>query len=94
METSNHPGRAFASCPDHVVEWQLRGTPAASRHDSEGRNVRERIRALEAQALTHLRTAVTRPGALAAQRSLAVLDAEIARLRADLAWRRAEARTA
>lgn len=94
METSDYPDQALVRSREHVVEWQLIGAADAQQYDPEGRAIRERIRMLEAQAMALLRAAVTNPGAAAAQRSLAVLDAEIASLRADLAWRRAEARTA
>lgn len=87
MERSNHSDRDYISRDIHVVDWQLVGTFGAA----EVRDVRERIRGLETRAIALLRTAVTNPGTAEAQRSLAVLEGEIARLRADLAWRRAEA---
>jgi len=88
----NTPDRVLVSSAHHVVDWQLVGTAGATLHDTECRDVRERIRVLEARALTLLRTAVTSPGAAAAQRSLSAIEVEIASLRADLAWRRAEVR--
>lgn len=94
METASHADRYFALTGDHVVEWQLVGATDNRHFETEGRDVRERLLALEAQAMTLLRAAVTNPGAAAARRALAALDAEIASLRADIAWRRAEVRTA
>lgn len=94
METSSHPDRALVLSREHVVEWQLVGAADARQYEVEGRDVRERIRVLEAQAMMLLCAAVTNPGAVAARRSLAALEAEITSLRADFAWRRAEARTA
>ena len=67
-----------------MVDWQHIGTGSAA----ESRDVRERIRLLETRALALLRTAVTDPRAAEAQRSLAAFEAEIAMVRADLAWRR------
>jgi hypothetical protein len=91
METSGHPDQTFVLSRDYVVEWQLVEAGDARQHEAVGRDTRDRIRVLEAQAMTLLRMAVTNSGA--AWRSLSALDAEIAGLRADLAWRRAEART-
>ena len=87
MDTANHPGRGLNSNDHHVVDWQLVGTV-----DTERRDVRERIRVLETRAMSLLRAATTSPGAAAAQRSLTALEVEIARLRSDLAWCRAESR--
>jgi hypothetical protein len=89
METANQPGRAwtFSSNDSHVVDWQLLGTA-----DTQRREVHEHIKELESRAMRLLRAAMTNPGAAAAQRSLAALEAEIARLRSDLAWRKAETR--
>jgi hypothetical protein len=56
--------------------------------------VREQIKLLEARAMGLLRAAVTNPGAAAAQRSLVSLETQLARLRADLAWLRADTRHA
>ena len=89
MDTANRPGRGLNSNDHHVVDWQLVVTV-----DTERRDVAERIRVLEARALSLLRAATTSPGSAAAQRSLTALEAEITRLRSDLAWRRAEAHAA
>jgi len=89
MERSNHSDRDYSSSEIHVVDWQLVGPVGAA----DGRDVRERIRVLETRAIALLRSAVTNPGTAEAQRSLAALEGEIARLRADLAWGRAEAHT-
>ena len=78
----------------HVVDWQLTGSAGAGQCESSSQELRDRIKALEARAMSLLHPAITTPGAVAAQRSLAALEAEIARLRADLAWRRAEERAA
>jgi len=86
------PDRVLVASGHHVVDWQLVATAEAAGRHTECRDVRERIRVLEARALTLLRTAVTHPGAAAAQRSLSALEVEIASLRADLAWRRTEVR--
>jgi hypothetical protein len=94
METARHADRDFALSGDHVVEWQLVGATDSREYEAEGRDVRERLLALEAQAMTLLRAAVTNPGAAAARRSLAALDAEILSLRAEIAWRRAAVRAA
>jgi hypothetical protein len=78
----------------HVVDWQLTSDAGGGQYESSSQQLRERIKALEARAMSLLYPAVTIPGAVAAQRSLAALEAEIARLRADLAWLRAEERAA
>jgi len=93
-ETSSHPDRAFALERDHVVDGQLVRATDVRQCEADGRTVRERILALETQAMTLLRAGAANPDAVAARRSLAALDTELARLRADLAWHRAEARTA
>jgi hypothetical protein len=67
-----------------VVDWQLVADSDA-RHDTDARDLRERIRVLEAQAMTCLCAVVMNRGASAARRSLAALESEIARLRAELA---------
>ncbi|HEY4447835.1 MAG TPA: hypothetical protein VGN03_04470 [Steroidobacteraceae bacterium] len=78
----------------HVVDWQLARAAAAIQYDAESREVREQIKLLEARAMGLLRAAVTNPGAAAAQRSLVSLETQLARLRADLAWLRADTRHA
>jgi hypothetical protein len=87
MEISPH--YKLVTSGDHLVDWQLARTFDAAPHAADERNTRERIRSLEAHAMTLLRAAVGNATAAAAQRSLAALDAEIAILRADLASRRA-----
>ena len=74
-----------------MVDWQLvRTADTGADKRSEVRDLRERIKALEGRAMTLLRDVVAHPGAYAGRRALAALDAEIAALRADLAWRRSE----
>ena len=81
----------LVSSDHHVVDWQLVRTTDNPQHDGNIRDVRERIRVLEAQAITLSRlVGRTNPGFSAARESLAVLDRQIASLRADLAWGRAE----
>jgi hypothetical protein len=86
METSER----FVSSHHHVVDWQLVRTTDNHQHDSDVRDVRERIRMLEAQAITLSRLLLSNPGSSTARESLAALDRQIASLRADLAWGRAE----
>ena len=91
MQSSNSACGALIPSGDHVVDWQLvRAAEMAADGPPEARDLRERIKALEGRAMTLLREAVADPGANARRRALAALDAEIAALRADLAWRRAE----
>ena len=78
----------------HVVDWQLARAAAAVHYDAESREVREQIKLLEARALGLLRAAMTNPGGAAARRALASLEVQVARLRADLAWLRADRRRA
>jgi hypothetical protein len=81
----------IVSSDPHVVDWQLVRTTDNHQLGSKVRDVRERIRMLEAQAITLSRLVVrTNPEFSAARESLAVLDRQIASLRADLAWGRAE----
>jgi hypothetical protein len=82
----------FVSSDPHVVDWQLVRTPDTHQHDSNVRDVRERIRMLQAQAITLSCLVRANPRFSADRESLAALDKQIAFLRADLAWRRAEAR--
>ena len=84
----------FVSSDHHVVDWQLVRTTDNHQHDSNVHDVRERIRMLEAQAITLSRLVLANRGFSAARESLAALDKQIASLRADLAWRRAESRVA
>jgi hypothetical protein len=87
MESSER----FGSSDHHVVDWQLVRTTDHHQHDSNVRDVREQIRMLEARAITLSRLVVrTNPGFSAARESLAALDRQIANMRADLAWGRAE----
>ena len=91
MHSSNSACCAFIPVGEHVVDWQLvRTADPAADNRSEVRDLRERIKALEGRAMTLLRELVADPGAHAGRRALAALDAEIAALRADLAWRKAE----
>jgi hypothetical protein len=90
MEASKH----FVSGDQHVVDWQLVRTTDNPQHDSSGSGARERIRILEAQATALSRVVLANPAVYATRESLAALDRQIASLRADLAWRRAEARAA
>jgi len=79
----------------HVVDWQLVRTTDSVQPGSSVRDVRGRIRMLEAQAITLSRLVVrTNPEFSSARVSLAALDRQIASLRADLAWGRAEAHVA
>jgi hypothetical protein len=89
METTER----YVPSDHHVVDWQLVRT-ADNLNESTVRDVRERIRMLEAQAMTLSRLLLTSPGVSTARESLAALDKQIARLRADLAWGRAEAHIA
>jgi len=91
MDTFNQPDFTCGPAGHHVVDWQLVATAGAARREPAGRDVRERISQLEAEAMRLVHSAVTSPATAAAQRSLAALDAEIRSLRAELAWRRAEA---
>jgi len=75
----------------HAVDWQLT-TGVAAQYGEASRRLREQITALESRAMGLLHAAVAHPGGTAAQRSFASLEAEITRLRADLAWLRADAR--
>jgi hypothetical protein len=80
----------FISSDLHIVDWQLVRTTDSRQYGSSVRDVRERIRMLEAEATTLSRLVVrTNPGVSAARESLAVLDRQIASFRADLAWGRA-----
>jgi hypothetical protein len=79
---------------NHIVDWQLSGTVRAAAYEAGERDLRERIRVLEARALTLVRAATSNPHAVVAHRSLVAIDAEIAALRAQLAWRSAEGRAA
>jgi hypothetical protein len=90
VETSER----FVSGDPHIVDWQLVSTTEIHQQDSNVRDVREQIRMLEAQAITLSRQVVANPGYSAARESFAALDRQIAILRADLAWRRAELRAA
>jgi len=91
MHSYNSACCAFVPGGDHVVDWQLvRTADTAADSRTEIRDLRERIKALESRAMTLCREVVARPGADAGRRALAALDAEIAVLRADLAWRKAE----
>jgi hypothetical protein len=94
MEISSHPNPAWVASGDHVVEWQLAGSGDVPRYEAAERDVRDRIRVLETRAMTLVHATVTNSGGVAAWRLLAALDTETAKLRADLAWRRAETRTA
>jgi len=88
MDSGNHTDGALSS-GHHVVEWQLDVTPSQARpHDHD---VQGRIQVLQAQAMALLHTVVTNRGTAATRQALSALDAEIASLRAQLAWRRAEA---
>jgi hypothetical protein len=60
-------------------------------YGSEDCHARERIKVLQAQAMTLLRAAFADPGSAALQQVLAAVDAEIIGLRSQLAWRRAGA---
>ena len=96
MGTSNQQADwALGLSVDPVVDWQtVRTADAAACHtgDYNMRQMRERLKALEARALTLSRAVVRDPAAVVAQRSLVALDAEIVTLRAELAWHRAAAR--
>jgi hypothetical protein len=92
METIGRHGSVCFANEAHVVDWQLARAAAAAQCDTETRAVREQIKVLEARAIGLLSAVVTNPGAAAARRSLASLEAQVARLRADLAWLRAETR--
>jgi hypothetical protein len=87
METSE----CLAPTAPRVVDWQLVSTTERHQPDSSVRSLRERIRMLEVHAITLSRSVVrTNPEFSAARESLAALDRQIAGLRADLAWGRAE----
>jgi uncharacterized protein involved in exopolysaccharide biosynthesis len=81
---------SVASDP-HVVDWQIVRNTDNNQHDWNVHGLRERIQMLEGQAITLSRLVVrTNPKFSAARESLAALDRQIASLRADLAWGRAE----
>jgi hypothetical protein len=90
METSER----LVSSDHQVVDWQLVRTTDNPQHESNTHAVRERIRMLEEQAIALARVALANRGFSAARESLTALDRQIASLRADLAWQRAEARSA
>jgi hypothetical protein len=75
----------------HVVDWQLSNSDSKQRQ-SDAHGVRHRIRNLEAQAIALSRLAAASPDADSLRGLLVALDREIAGLRAELAWRRADSR--
>lgn len=95
MKTSNQLVGTLCPSDNHVVDWQIvRAADAATdqTRDCKDREMRGRLNALEARALKLSRAVVRDPAAVVARRSLVALDTEIATLRAQLAWHRAEAR--
>ena len=76
----------------YFVDWQIQDSaaPAASLHPIETREVYRRLKVLEAQAMRLLSQLTTDPRRENVRRSLASFEAEIASLRADLAWRKME----
>jgi hypothetical protein len=89
MQSSTSVCCALIPSGDHVVDWQLaRSADTAAGRGSEIRDLRERIKALEGRAMTLLREVVADPRAQGGRRTLYALNAEIAALRAELAWRK------
>jgi hypothetical protein len=78
----------------YVVDWQIQDSvaPVASLNPIETREVYRRLKVLEAQAMQLLSQLRTERRRESMRRSLASFEAEIAGLRADLAWRRMETR--
>lgn len=91
METVNHPDPALVSTTNHVVDWQLVGTALAARDGTGDRDVRKRVTVLQARGKL-LQAVLANPGTAATQQALAAVNAEIAGLLSQLAWRRDEAR--
>lgn len=92
METFYYPARAIVSSMNHVVDWQPARAALATRYVTADRDVRERIKVLQAHAMTLLHGVRTNRDTATAQQALYTLEAEIIGLRAELAWRKAEAR--
>jgi len=89
METFNHADRSLVSSISHVVDWQLVRSAPAAQCGTPDNDVRERIRALQAKAMTLSHGVRTTPRITTAHRALNTLEAEIIGLRAELAWRTA-----
>ena len=94
METFAYSDWTLGSSIDHVVDWQIVRTADAAYQTGDWNicEIRGRLKALEARAVTLSHAVVRDPAAVVARRSLVALDAEIATMRAELAWHRAEVR--
>jgi len=91
METFNHPDRTLFSTVNQAAEAQLVRPALAARCGMAHADAPARIRALQANGMT-LQAVQERRDAASAQRALSALAAELIGLRAERAWRRAEAR--
>ena len=76
----------------YVVDSQIQDSaaPAADLHPIEAFEVYRRLKVLEAQAIRLLSEVATEPRRKNVRRLLTSFEGEIARLRAELAWRRVE----
>jgi hypothetical protein len=92
IETQDAAVRLNDSADNHVVDWQLIAT-VPGREDPAARGTRDRIRNLETQAAALLRQMSASPDLGGMRVTLSELDQEIAALRAERAWRRANARS-
>ena len=95
MGTSNPSTWSLGANANFAKDRQPVRSTSGARRDAGNGDLRERIGALETRAMTLLRTAIMNAGtSAAAHRSLAVVDAELRGLRAELAWHRADAESA
>jgi len=92
MQTFYYPARAIVSSMNQVVDRQPARLALAARYVAANRDLHERIKVLQTHAMTLLHVVQTNPATAGAQQALYTLEAEITDLRAELAWRKAEAR--